>query len=148
MIEKLHSPDYFCVSETGDFAGLRDDCYWGLPSIAASDASFPALGYWRGYIWAPMIQLVWWGLDNPRYENITQVALGRKALVKQSYAMELSTWRNSGHICENYCPAKHATGTTSWQPNATDAEARCCGGNFYHWGALTGFVGLLEAGLY
>ena len=63
--------------------------YRGMPSIAASDPAFPALGYWRGFIWAPHIQLVWWALDHPRYSNVSAVAQGRKALVKQSYAMEL-----------------------------------------------------------
>ena len=34
----------FCLSPNGDFAGLTDECYWGLPSIAADDSAFPALG--------------------------------------------------------------------------------------------------------
>ena len=38
----------FCVAPGGDFAGNGDACYWGLPSIAADDPAFPALGYWRG----------------------------------------------------------------------------------------------------
>jgi len=50
MMEKwLMSPDHFCVSDTGDFKGNNDTCYWGLPSIQASDPAFPPLGYWRGY---------------------------------------------------------------------------------------------------
>ena len=133
MMLKLHSPDYFCVSANGDFAGLRDDCYWGMPSIAESDPAFPALGYWRGYVWGPMIQLTYWGLQHPRYANVSEVTAGRKAMVAQAGAMELAVWRNSGHLCENYNPGK---------------EAKCTGGTFYHWAALTGFVGLLEAGLY
>jgi hypothetical protein len=39
-------------------------------------------------------------------------------------------------VCENWCPAKNG------------GEGKCCSGVFYHWGALTGFVALLEAGLY
>ena len=38
--------------------GNADSCYWGLPSIQASDPAYPPLGYWRGYVWGPMIQLV------------------------------------------------------------------------------------------
>lgn len=33
----------FCVSPTGDFAGLSDSCYWGLPSIEASSRPPPPL---------------------------------------------------------------------------------------------------------
>ena len=47
MTEWLHSPKHFCIAPNGDFAGNTDSCYWGLPSIEASDPSFPALGYWR-----------------------------------------------------------------------------------------------------
>lgn len=36
----------FCLSPHGDFVGNTDECYWGLPSIAADDPAFPALGYW------------------------------------------------------------------------------------------------------
>ena len=43
----------FCVAPGGDHAGLDDTCYWGLPSIEASDPAYPNLGYWRGYIWGP-----------------------------------------------------------------------------------------------
>lgn len=47
----LHSPEHFCIAPNGDFAGNKDTCYWGLPSIEASDPAFPPLGYWRGYVW-------------------------------------------------------------------------------------------------
>ena len=46
----LHSPEHFCIAPNGDFAGNKDTCYWGLPSIEASDPAFPPLGYWRGYV--------------------------------------------------------------------------------------------------
>ena len=46
----LHSPDRFCIAPDGDFKGNKDTCYWGLPSIQASDPAFPPLGYWRGYV--------------------------------------------------------------------------------------------------
>lgn len=50
MVENwLHSPDHFCIAKHGDFEGNQDICWWGLPSIEASDPAFPALGYWRGY---------------------------------------------------------------------------------------------------
>jgi hypothetical protein len=48
---------------TCDFAGNADECYWGLPSIQRGDPAFPPLGYWRGYVWGPMAQLVYWSLQ-------------------------------------------------------------------------------------
>lgn len=45
MVEKwLQSPKHFCIAPNGDMAGNVDTCYWGLPSIEASDPAFPALG--------------------------------------------------------------------------------------------------------
>ena len=38
----------FCIAPNGDYQGLKDTCYWGLPSIEASDPAYPPLGYWRG----------------------------------------------------------------------------------------------------
>ena len=52
-----------CISPAGDFGGNADDCYWGLPSIERADPAFPPLGYWRGYVWGPMAQLVYWALQ-------------------------------------------------------------------------------------
>jgi hypothetical protein len=46
MIEQwLLSPEHFCVAPSGDFKGLSDTCYWGLPSIQAADPAYPPLGY-------------------------------------------------------------------------------------------------------
>lgn len=47
----LMNASHFCISHNGSYAGNTRDCYWGLPSIQASDPAFPPLGYWRGYIW-------------------------------------------------------------------------------------------------
>ena len=50
MAEKwLMNSSRFCIAENGDFKGNKDTCYWGLPSIEASDPAYPPLGYWRGY---------------------------------------------------------------------------------------------------
>lgn len=62
--EWLLNPDHFCIAPNGDFANNSDSCYWGLPSIQASDPAFPPLGYWRGYVWGPMAQLTYWSLQN------------------------------------------------------------------------------------
>ena len=126
----LMSPEHFCVSPSGDMKGNHDDCYWGLPSIQRADPAYPALGYWRGYVWGPLAQIVFWGLQ--QYETAA-VVTGRKALCAQMKELLLSQWRDNRHICENYGPHK----------NTSD----CTGDQFYHWGALTGYINLVEAGL-
>ena len=35
----------------------------GLGRVRVRDAAFPALGYWRRYVWGPMAQLTFWGLQ-------------------------------------------------------------------------------------
>lgn len=128
----LMNSSRFCISPLGDFEGNSDDCYWGLPSISADDPAFLPLGYWRGYVWGPMAQLTYWGLQ--QYDNVSSARHARQSLVKQMNAMMLNKWQNNGYICENYSPHKVSTG--------------CTGQPFYHWGALTGFISLLEAGWY
>ena len=128
----LLNASHFCVSPTGDFAGNHDDCYWGLPSIQRADPAFPRLGYWRGFVWGPMALLTYWGLSHPAYADVAIVTKARSALCKQMTALLLSQWRRNRHICENFSPKKAAT--------------ECTGMHFYHWGGLTGLIGLLEAG--
>ena len=124
----------FCVSPTGDFAGNRDSCWWGLPSISADDAAFPALGYWRGFVWGPMALLTYWGLAHPAYATLPPVARARAALCAQMGALFLRQWRLNRHVCENFSPKRNAT--------------ECTGMHYYHWGGLAGFIGLLDAGFY
>ena len=50
----------------------------------------------------------------------------------------MSQWDQHRHICENYNPHKDADTT----------EGDCSGTRFYHWGALTGVIGLMEDGLF
>ena len=132
----LHSPEHFCIAPDGDFKGNHDDCYWGLPSIQRSDPAFPPLGYWRGYVWGPMAQLTYWSLQE--YDAVPAVRSARKALCKQMTALMLSQWEGHRHICENYSPHK----------TADDHHGDCSGTKFYHWGALTGMITLIEEGYY
>ena len=120
------------VVPAGDFGGLHDDCYWGLPSIQRGDPAFPPLGYWRGYTWGPMAMLTYWSLQ--AYDHVPIVRTARKALCAQMTAMMLSMWRRHRHICENFNPHRNAT--------------ECSGTRFYHWGALAGMISLIEAGAY
>jgi hypothetical protein len=57
----------FCLSPNGEFEGKdpNDACYWGLPSVSADDLAYMATGhwnYWRGRVWGPMAQIVYWSL--------------------------------------------------------------------------------------
>lgn len=158
----LMNASRFCVSDTGgnDHAGLNDSCYWPLPSIQASDAAYPKLGYWRGYIWGkftrnptkilifrnisdrllvvpgPMAQLTYWGMES--YDHVPEVRQARKSMCTQMKQLMMSQWTQHRHICENYNPHKGADTT----------GGDCSGTRFYHWGALTGLIGLMEDGLF
>jgi hypothetical protein len=99
-----------------------------MPSIARNDPAFADNHYWRGRIWAPMNYLVYLGLRN--YD----LPAARKDLVERSRALLLESWRASRSIYENY------NATTGEGGDVKSAE------NFYHWGALLGFIGLIESG--
>ena len=58
--------------------------------------------YWRGYVWGPMMQLTYWGLQ--RYDHVPVARTARKALCKQMTALMLRQWHLHGHICENFGP--------------------------------------------
>ena len=83
-----------------------------------------------------MAQLTYWSLQN--YDHVLAVRKGRKALVKQMGALMMSQWNGHRHICENYNPHK----------DADTSGGDCAGTKFYHWGALTGLIGMIEDGLY
>ena len=128
----LQNSTRFCVSQDGNFTRNSEDCYWGLPSIQASDPAFPRLGYWRGFVWGPMAQLVYWGLANPKYKSSALIRRAKAALAKQMNALFLTYWLRKRHVCENYSPHRQ--------------ELDCTGDHFYHWGGLTGFLSITESG--
>jgi glycogen debranching enzyme len=123
----------FCVGNT------TDTCHWGLPSISADDDSYAALGYWRGFVWGPMAQLVHWSLQE--FDHVPSVHAARQVMARQMGDMFVDMWRLHGHVCENYLPHKNGTMVDGkvW-PN------ECTGTTFYHWGALTGLIQLVEQG--
>lgn len=130
--EWLLNSSRFCIARHGDFRGNSDDCYWGLPSVQASDPAFPPLGYWRGYVWGPMAMLTYWSLE--RYTHLPEIAAAKTALSKQMSELMISQWRRHRHICENYGPHKNTT--------------ECTGTQFYHWGALNGLIKLMDGGFW
>ena len=112
----------FCIGEQ------TSACFWGLPSISADDPAFSKLGYWRGFVWGPMCFLVYSALQN--YSHLPHISTAKKHLVSQMSDMFLVLWKEKGRICENYSPSHFSSD--------------CTGDKFYHWGALTGLLSLLD----
>jgi len=128
----LTNASRFCVQRRSN------ECYWGLPSISADDDSFAALGYWRGFVWGPMAQLVHWSLKE--FDHVPSVRVARKALAQQMSEMFMNQWRLHGHVCENYLPHKNGT-----EVDGKVWPDECTGTTFYHWGALSGLIELTES---
>jgi len=107
------------------------DEFWGeymIPSIARNDEAFADNTYWRGRIWAPMNFLVYLGLRN--YD----LPSARNDFVEKSSNLLLQSWLGERHVYENY---------NSETGQGDDAGMSS---KFYHWGALLGFIGLMEDG--
>jgi len=110
------------------------DEFWGeyiLPSIARNDPAFKDNHYWRGRIWAPLNFLVYLGLRN--YD----LPEARQDLVIKSRNLLLKSWIEEKHVYENY----------SAETGRGDDEAKKWSDSFYHWGALLGFISMIEDGL-
>ncbi len=108
------------------------DGQWIIPSISRDDPGYESQDYWRGRIWGPMNFLVYLGMRN--YD----LPLARKILAEKSAQLLMVNVNMSGYVYENY---NANTG------NVNDpAEAKRRGDQYYHWGALLGFIQLMEAG--
>ncbi len=111
---------------------LNPNEFWGewvLPSVAFNDSAFKQQDYWRGRIWAPLNFLVYKGLSQYNFPDVM------KELVGKSNALLVKNWRATKTVFENY----HASGVgrlPNEKPNRSD--------NFYHWGALLGYIYLVE----
>jgi hypothetical protein len=62
---------------------------YGLPSISRDDKSYNDQDYWTGRIWAPMVQLVYWGLEQ---YNSSVVRDATRGLVAQSKDLLMKNW--------------------------------------------------------
>ena len=103
---------------------------WMLPSISINNAAYKDQEYWRGRIWAPMNFLVYLGLLNYDLPEV------KKLLADKSEKLLMDNVNINGWIFENY---NGITGNVSNQE-----EGRKFGDNYYHWGALLGFIALIE----
>jgi putative isomerase len=104
--------------------------FWGeyiMPSVSRNDTAFKDNHYWRGRIWAPLNFLVYLGIRN--YD----LPEARKDMVEKSKNLLLKTWLTERHVCENY----HAE-------NGRGGEAETWSDAFYHWGALLGFMDIID----
>ena len=101
---------------------------WILPSVAKNNHFFESQNYWRGRIWGPMNFLVYLGLRNYDLPD------AQKVLVDKSANLILQSWTGENHVYENY----NSVSGVGDDPMGCD--------RFYHWGALLGYISLIEYG--
>ncbi len=107
------------------------DEFWGeyiMPSTARKETTFNDNHYFRGRIWGPMNFLVYLGLRKYSVGN------SAKDMADKSKQILLKTWNLKRDVYENY--------------SATSGEGFDVGSSqkSYYWGALLGFMSLIEDG--
>lgn len=108
---------------------LNEDEFWGewvIPNAPKNDPAYQDQNYWRGRIWGPTNYLTYMGLRNYADKEVTQ------AFADKSEALLLKGWLSKGYIYEN------------WNAITGDSEFRDNSDTFYHWGALLGYISLIE----
>ena len=105
---------------------------WILPGCTFDNPAFKEQNYWRGRIWGPLNMLVYLGVR--RYPANEM----RNSLVTKSKDLLMSNYKANGYIYENYNGITGKGREPSERINASD--------NFYHWGALLGFITIVEKG--
>ena len=106
--------------------------FWGeyvIPSTPRNDGAFADNEYWRGRIWGPLNFLVYMGLRNYDFPQV------RKEFAEKSKRLFLQSWLKDGYVFENY-------NATTGQGDDTLRSDK-----YYHWGALLGYISLVENGL-
>ncbi|MDD6209764.1 MAG: trehalase family glycosidase [Bacteroidales bacterium] len=99
-----------------------------IPSISRNDPAFHDQAYWRGRIWGPQNLLTYLSLKNYGLKEATEDMAQRSGKLLQK------SWKAYGSIHENY------NGITGIGHDIFSSDS------FYHWGALLGFIGLIEDG--
>ena len=115
---------------------LNPEEFWGdwiIPVTPRNDPAFKDNTYWRGRIWAPLNFLVYMGLRN--YDTPT-INKARKDFAKKSRDLLLKSWISDRYVFENY------NATTGAGDDVDNSD------KFYHWGALLGYINLIDEGFY
>ncbi|MDR0749458.1 MAG: hypothetical protein LBF62_07795 [Tannerellaceae bacterium] len=115
---------------------LNPEEFWGdwvIPATPRNDPAFKDNTYWRGRIWAPLNFLVYMGLRN---YNTPEINDARRQFAAKSKELLLKSWLSDGYVFENY------NATTGQGDDVTNSD------KFYHWGALLGYISLIEQGFY
>ena len=127
--------------------GLSEISHW-RPSSHSCPHRYSDQDYWHGRIWAPMVQLTMWGLEQYESAVVRGAAAG---LVAQSRDLLMRNWRgydgsnspeegfggNGRYVFENY-------GADTGEGDSYSSSAV----PMYSWGALLGMVGLKANGFY
>jgi hypothetical protein len=109
------------------------DGEWIIPSTPKNNPHYKKQDYWQGRIWAPLNFLVYLGVRQYNFADY------KKDLVtKSAKLLEDNYKRTGGYVYENY------NGITGI--GRSDAEKINASDNFYHWGALLGFISVIDAG--
>lgn len=106
--------------------------FWGeyiMPSIARNDSAYKDNHYWRGRIWAPLNFLVYLGMRNYHLPD------AKKDMIKKSNNLLMKSWLDKNYVCENYNA-----------DNGLGGEPKTWSDGFYHWGALLGFMDIVDKG--
>jgi hypothetical protein len=89
----------FAFNGTGP---ANQPCKFGGNSIIRSDDAFLDNDYWRGRIWGPHLQLIYWALSNAQYRDMPSVVAVRTALVAQGKRLVLQEWDLFRQVTENF----------------------------------------------
>jgi hypothetical protein len=108
---------------------LNGNEFWGewvIPVTPRNDPAFKDNDYWRGRIWGPTNFLVYLGLREYDCPDV------RRDLAAKSRTLLMKDWLARGYIYENW--------------NSVTGQGDDVGNSdkFYHWGALLGYITLLE----
>lgn len=108
---------------------LNEDEFWGEWVIPCTPRNAPAFKdnyYWRGRIWGPTNFLVFLGLKNYDFPEV------RERFAAKSRNLLLKDWLKRGYVYEN------------WNATTGQGDDVFSSDRFYHWGALMGYITLMD----
>ena len=124
----------FCLSQNRDLEGNdpSDACYWGLPSVSADDPAYMATGqwnYWRGRVWGPMAQIVYWSLHEKDRRRSSKESSSSSSSSSPSSTLllhdNIHQFADTNSI-RRQRKASSAASKTSFSSNTTKARKALC----------------------